>query len=70
MNADHSIVDCLLAKLEAVQLVLNGTILKLFDSLVILGVNLDSKPTFEYHIRFVVSSAARSMVLLDVQLRS
>ena len=42
-------------------LILNGTILKVSDSLVILGVNLDSKLTFEYHIRSVASSAARSM---------
>ena len=37
-------------------LILNGTILKVSDSLVILGVNFDSKLTFEYHIRSVVSS--------------
>ena len=41
-------------------LILNGTILKVSDSLVILGVNLDSKLTFEYQIKSVVSSAARS----------
>ena len=42
-------------------LVLNGVELPVSDSLVILGVTLDSKLTFEKHISNVVSSAARSM---------
>ena len=40
---------------------LNGVALSVSDSLVILGVTLDSKMTFEQHISNVVSSAARSM---------
>ena len=42
-------------------LILNGTVLPISDSLVILGVHLDSKHIFEHHIRSVVSSVARFM---------
>ena len=42
-------------------LILNGTVLPISDSLVILGVHLDSKLIFQHHIRSVVSSVARSM---------
>ena len=42
-------------------LILNSTILKVPESFVNLGVNMDLKLTFEYQIRSVVSSAARSM---------
>ena len=38
-------------------LILNGSNLKVSDSFDILGVNLNSKLTFDYHIRFLVSSA-------------
>ena len=42
-------------------LFLNGLVLPVSETLVILGVNLDSKLTLEHHVRSVVSSAARSM---------
>merc|ERR1711905_100256 len=42
-------------------LVLEGETLDLSDSLVILGVTLDSKMTFEQHVMNVTSSVARSM---------
>ena len=45
-------------------LVLDRETLAVSDSLVILGVTLDSKMTFEQHIMNVTSSAARSMGLV------
>ena len=46
------------------ELILDGTVLSVSESLVILGVRFDSKLTFEAHVRDVVSTASRSVGIM------
>ena len=71
MKLNESITETMIvSRLRTVRpqltpLTLDGTVLKEFADLVILGLTFDAKMTFEKHLRYVSSAAAQSLVLWE-----